>query len=45
MMIDDNDLLDCFVNLPDTENIPFVLNYQAIANAQERNDFILQHLR
>jgi hypothetical protein len=44
MMIDDDDLLDCFVNLPDTENIPFVLNYQTIANAQ-RNDVILQHLR
>jgi hypothetical protein len=44
MMIDDDDLLDCFVNLPDTENVPFVLNYQTIANTQ-RNDVILQHLR
>jgi hypothetical protein len=44
MMIDNNDLLDCFVNLPDTENVPFVLNYQTIAEAQ-RNDVILQHLR
>jgi hypothetical protein len=40
MMIDDDDLLDCFVNLPNIKNVPFVLNYQTNADAQ-RNDFIL----
>jgi hypothetical protein len=30
----DDDLLDCFVHLPATENIPFVMAYQTIAQAQ-----------
>ena len=43
MAIDDDDLLDCFVNLPSSEDIPFVLDYERIANAQLR-DARLQHL-
>jgi hypothetical protein len=33
-LADDDDLLDCFVHLPATEHIPFVLDYQTIAQAQ-----------
>ena len=44
MAIDDDDLLDCFVNLPSSEGIPFVLGYDNIASAQTR-DAVLQQLR
>lgn len=37
MAIDDDDLLDCFVNLPHSENVPFVLKYDTIADAQSRD--------
>ena len=37
MAIDDADLLDCFVNLPASEGIPFVLNYKQIREAQLRD--------
>ena len=30
----DDNLIDCFVHLPYTENIPYVLDYQTIATAQ-----------
>ena len=37
MAIDDADLLDCFVNLPASEGIPFVLDYEQIREAQLRD--------
>jgi hypothetical protein len=30
MAIDDDDLLDCFVHLPDQAGIPFVLDYKTL---------------
>ena len=44
MALDDVDLLDCFVNLPPAEEIPFVLDYRTIREAQLR-DVRLQLLR
>jgi hypothetical protein len=38
--IDDDDLLDCFVNLPDSESKPFVLDYKVIKDAQDRDAFL-----
>jgi hypothetical protein len=43
MAIDDSDLLDCFVHLPDQSGIEFVLDYETIADAQIR-DAELQQL-
>jgi hypothetical protein len=43
MAIDNDDLLDCFVHLPDQAGIPFVLDYKNIADAQTW-DAELQHL-
>jgi transposase InsO family protein len=43
MAIDDDDLFDCFVHLPDQAGIPFVLDYETIADAQTR-DAELQQL-
>jgi hypothetical protein len=43
MAIDDDYLLDCFVHLPDQAGIPFVLDYETIADAQTR-DAELQQL-
>jgi hypothetical protein len=43
MAIDDDDLLDCFVHLPDQAGIPFVLDHETIADAQTR-DAELQQL-
>ena len=43
-MADDDDLLDCFVHLPLTENVPFVLSFQDISQAQH-GDARLQLLR
>jgi hypothetical protein len=43
MAIDDDDLLDCFVHLPDQSGIPFVFDYETIADAQTR-DAKLQQL-
>jgi hypothetical protein len=43
MAIDDDDLLDCFVHLPDQAGIPFVFDYETIADAQTR-DAKLQQL-
>ena len=40
---DDNDLVDCFVNLPPGEDIPLVVDYQAIKEAQQ-GDAQLQSL-
>ena len=34
MATDDDDLLDCFINLPATQGIPFVLDYNTIKQAQ-----------
>ena len=34
MAIDDDDLLDCFIYLPVSSGVPFVLDYRAIRNAQ-----------
>ena len=44
MAIDDDDLLDCFVHLPASEGVPFVLDYNTIRDAQA-GDARLQHLR
>ena len=44
MAIDDDDLLDCFVNLPASSGVPFVLDYKSIADAQ-LGDARLQDLR
>ncbi|GAX21143.1 hypothetical protein FisN_UnNu089, partial [Fistulifera solaris] len=37
MALDDSDLLDCFVNLPPTEVVPFVVDYRTIREAQLRD--------
>jgi hypothetical protein len=42
--VDDADLIDLFIHLPLSENVPFVLNYQSIAQAQI-GDAQLQQLR
>ena len=42
--IDDDDLIDLFVHLPQTENVPFLLDYPTIAQAQ-LGDAQLQLLR
>jgi RNase H-like domain found in reverse transcriptase/Integrase zinc binding domain/Reverse transcriptase (RNA-dependent DNA polymerase) len=42
MAIDDDDLLDCFVHLPGQQGIPFRMDYQAIAAAQEQDADLLQ---
>jgi hypothetical protein len=34
MAIDDSDLLDCFVNLPFSQGVPFVPSYNIIRDAQ-----------
>ena len=44
MAIDNDNLLDCFVNLPATQGIPFVLDYNTIKQAQI-GDARLQQLR
>jgi len=44
MAIDDSDLLDCFLHLPSSEGVPFVLDYRTIRNAQT-GDARLQALR
>ena len=42
MAIDDDNLLDCFVNLPSSEGLPFVLDYATIADAQTRDALLQQ---
>jgi transposase InsO family protein len=42
MAVDDDCLLDCFVNLPDSENVPFSMDYQTIADAQMRDAHLIQ---
>ena len=37
MVLDDPDLLDCFVHLPVQTGQPFVLDYETIADAQQRD--------
>ena len=37
MAIDDDDLLDCFIHLPGDQEVPFVLNYQTIRDAQVKD--------
>ena len=44
MATDDDDLLDCFVNLPASDGIPFVLQYENIRDSQ-LEDARLQVLR
>jgi hypothetical protein len=44
LLADNEDLIDLFVHLPLSENIPFVLDYQSIALAQT-GDTQLQQLR
>ena len=43
-LLEDEDLVDCFVNLPANENVPFELRYDAIRDAQQ-NDQQLPVLR
>jgi transposase InsO family protein len=45
MAIDDNDLFDCFVHLPDAEGVPFQMDYQTIANAQAGDALLQQRLQ
>ena len=40
MVIDDDDLLDCFIHLPQTEHVSFALNLKTIAEAQQRDAFL-----
>ena len=42
MAIDDDDLLDCFVHLPASSGVPFVLDYATIAAAQGRDASLTQ---
>lgn len=42
MAIDDPQLLECFVHLPHDAGIPFVLGYDTIAAAQERDAELLE---
>ena len=42
MAIDDPQLLDCFVHLPHDAGIPFVLGYDTIAAAQQRDADLLE---
>ena len=42
MATDENDLLDCFVNLPDQSGIPFVLDYETISQAQTQDAELLE---
>ncbi|KAG7361664.1 reverse transcriptase RNA-dependent DNA polymerase [Nitzschia inconspicua] len=37
MVTDDPDLLDCFVHLPAQQDVPFLMDYQTIAEAQARD--------
>ena len=37
MAADDNELLECFVHLPDQAGIPFVLDYRTISEAQNQD--------
>jgi hypothetical protein len=41
---DDDNLLDCFIHLPVTENVPFVLDYGTIAQAQGGDAHLMQLL-
>jgi hypothetical protein len=42
MAIDDPDLLDCFVHLPDQQDIPFQMDFQTIAQAQSQDAALLE---
>jgi hypothetical protein len=39
---DGDNLLDCFIHLPITENVPFVLDYGTIAQAQGGDAHLMQ---
>ena len=46
VLIDDNDMRDCFLNLPEVNNNnPFVLDYVTIADAQSRDAELQQKLQ
>jgi RNase H-like domain found in reverse transcriptase len=45
MVTDDPDLLDCFVHLPDQQDVPFQMDYQTIAQAQAQDNELLQQLQ
>jgi RNase H-like domain found in reverse transcriptase len=42
LLADDDDLIDLFVNLPLAENVPFVLDYQSITQAQTGDTHLQQ---
>lgn len=45
MVIDDSDLLDCFVHLPLAEDVPFEMDYRTIAASQARDADLLDRLQ
>ena len=45
MANDDDDLLDCFINLPVQQNVPFRMDFQTIAEAQLQDAALLEHNR
>ena len=42
MAIDDSNLVDCFIHLPDPAGAQFVLDYTTIANAQNQDAELVQ---
>jgi hypothetical protein len=42
MALDDDDLLDCFVHLPASSGLDFTLDYESIAQAQDRDAELAQ---
>jgi transposase InsO family protein len=43
MAIDDDDLLECFIHLPEQQGIPFNMDYQRIATTQMQDAALLEH--
>jgi hypothetical protein len=42
VLLDDNKLLECFLNLPDENDLPFTLDLQRIATGQQNNQALWQ---
>ena len=45
MAVDDDDLLDCFLHLPQQEGIPFMLDYKTIVANQQLDTALQEHLK
>jgi RNase H-like domain found in reverse transcriptase len=43
MAIDDDNLLECFIHLPEQQGIPFNIDYQRIATTQMQDAALLEH--